>query len=68
MYPATGAITDCVDHWRCRFHLGSNGHELEDGEVVDLLGRIGGRHRWMHVEKLQAFDGEPAFTKAQGED
>jgi hypothetical protein len=24
--------------------------------------------RWMHIEKLQAFDDRPGFTKAQGED
>jgi len=36
--------------------------------VIDLLGRIGAEHRWNHIEKLYEFDGEPAFTKAQGED
>ncbi len=45
-----------------------NGGELSDEEVGDLLRRVGARYRWMHVEKLQAFAGEPAFTKAQGED
>ena len=68
VFAATGAEPDCVDHWRCRFVLGSNGSELEDREVTELLERLGERHRWMHVEKLQSFAGEPAFTKAQGED
>jgi hypothetical protein len=25
------------------------------------------RHRWNHVEALYEFDGEPGFTRAQGE-
>jgi isocitrate dehydrogenase len=36
--------------------------------VFDLLRRVAGAHRWMHVEKLQEFDGEPAYSRAQGED
>ncbi len=68
VYEPTGAMTDCVDHWRCRFMRTGNGGEHSDEEVGDLLRRVGARYRWMHVEKLQAFAGEPAFTKAQGED
>lgn len=68
VYPSVGAITDCVDHYRCRFVLRHPGGELADGDLVALLGRIGGQHRWMHVEKLQEFDGAAGYTKAQGED
>ncbi len=70
VYQPTGAHPDCVDHWRCRFLLRINGTgpDLADRELTELLLRIGGQHRWMHVEKLQEFDGEPAYTKAQGED
>jgi len=25
-------------------------------------------HRWMHLEKLQEFDGAAGYTRAQGED
>lgn len=67
VYPAMGAQTDAVDHWRCRF-VGRNGAEITDGDLMDLLQRVGSEHRWMHVEKLQEFDGEPVYTKAQGED
>ncbi|HEU6444571.1 MAG TPA: NADP-dependent isocitrate dehydrogenase [Gaiellaceae bacterium] len=67
VFESTGATPECVDHWRCRFVLGSNGSELQDAEVTELLERLGSRHRWMHVEKLQTFAGEAAFTKAQGE-
>lgn len=67
VFPAKGAETDCVDQWRCRFL------SLSDGVSVDALqsllsGIEAAGHRWMHIEKLEEFDGAPAFTKAQGED
>ena len=69
VYPATGAMTDCIDQWFCRFTLRPDGgEEVRDDEVVELVRRVGEAHRWMHVEKLQEFHGEEAFTKAQGED
>jgi isocitrate dehydrogenase len=69
VYPSTGAITDTVDHWRCRFMLeGRSPDDLADEDVHDLLTRISSRHRWMHTEKLQQFDGELGFTRDQGED
>lgn len=68
VYPATGAITDCVDHWRCRFIAREAGTDLADSVIFDLLQRIAAQHRWMHTEKLQQFDGEAGFTLAQGED
>ena len=47
----------------------ANGGGLTQDELVDLLQRVTGQGiGWAHVEKLQEFDGEPAFTKAQGED
>jgi isocitrate dehydrogenase len=72
VYPSVGAITDCVDHWRCRFVLRPAAAELPP-EVLEkhlgfLLLQIGFKHRWMHVEKLSEFDGSAGFTKAQGED
>jgi len=68
VYPATGGITDCVDHWRCRFILRDPGSNLEDSAVLDLLQRIAAEQRWMHVEKLQEFDKVAGYTMAQGED
>ena len=68
VYPATGAITDCVDHWRCRFVLREAGTDLDDSAVFELLQRVAAHHRWMHVEKLNEFDGVSGFTMAQGED
>jgi isocitrate dehydrogenase len=66
VYPPTGGLTDLVDHYRCRFLY--TGEEAKDPEILDLVSRVASRFRWMHLEKLQEFDGEPGFTKAQGED
>ncbi|MCX7940031.1 MAG: hypothetical protein N2545_11445 [Thermoflexales bacterium] len=68
VYPPTGAITDVVDHYRCRFLLRDESSEATDAQIFDLLQRVGSRFRWMHVEKLQEFDGAMGYTKAQGED
>lgn len=68
VYPPMGAITDAVDLWRCRFVSRDEDGELDDQDLLDLVRRVGSTHRWMHLEKLQVFDGEPAYTRAQGED
>jgi isocitrate dehydrogenase len=68
VYPSMGAMTDYVDHWRCRFIPPREGNEVSDETITALMGRIASRYRWMHVEKLQEFDGDPVFSKAQGED
>ena len=38
---------------------------LSNAELLSLLTRVGETHIWMHIEKLQEFDGENAFSKAQ---
>jgi isocitrate dehydrogenase len=68
VFPSTGAMPACVDHWRCRFVLRDGASALADAAIVELLGRITPHHRWMHVEKLEEYDGQPGFTRAQGED
>ncbi|HEV2419054.1 MAG TPA: NADP-dependent isocitrate dehydrogenase [Terriglobia bacterium] len=68
VYPAMGAITDCVDHWRCRFVARSGDAEITDDDVFSLVQKVGAKHRWCHLEKLFEFDGKPGFTKDQGED
>ncbi|HEX6330082.1 MAG TPA: NADP-dependent isocitrate dehydrogenase [Actinomycetota bacterium] len=67
VFPATGASADMVDHYACRFVIRKDPGELSDDAVHELLTRVSTRHRWMHIEKLQEFDGEPGFTRAQGE-
>jgi isocitrate dehydrogenase len=67
VFPPTGAITDTVDHYRCRFIIKETPGDLTDGDVHELLVAISRQHRWMHIEKLQEFDGELGFTRDQGE-
>ena len=67
VYPATGAMTETGDHFRCRFIIRENPGDLWDEDVHQLLARISRRHTWMHIEKLQEFDGELGFTRDQGE-
>jgi isocitrate dehydrogenase len=67
VFPPTGAMTETGDHFRCRFITRENPGDLPDADVHALLERISSRHRWMHIEKLQEFDGELGFTRDQGE-
>ncbi|MCG3205584.1 MAG: Isocitrate dehydrogenase [NADP] [Elusimicrobia bacterium] len=68
VYLPTGAITDCVDHYVCRFVMTSPEAEVTDPQIASLVQKIGAQFRWMHIEKLAEFDGAPGFTKSQGED
>jgi isocitrate dehydrogenase len=69
VYPPTGAMTDYVDQWRCRFTLDSPADDLNLALLARLLSAVEAAGvRWMHFEKLQHFDGAPGYTKAQGED
>ena len=36
-------------------------------EISYLVQRIGAKFSWMHIEKLQRFDGKDAFERPQGE-
>lgn len=68
VYPDKGTLTDCVDHYRCRFIARDPDADLTDEDIYTLLQKVGAVHRWMHIEKLPEFDGQPGYTKAQGED
>ncbi len=67
VWPHMGGNTFLVDHFRARFMFREPPKGDAVAEITDLLSRIGRQHRWMHIEKLQRFDGADAFTKAQGE-
>ena len=67
VFPANGGSTDVVNHWRCRFLARQTAGRLGTGDVTDLLKHVGKHLRWMHVELLEQHDGQPAFTRAQGE-
>lgn len=68
VFTPTGAITDCVDHFVCRFLLNDKNAAITDKQILDLLQKIGAQYRWMHIEKLAEFDGALSYTKSQGED
>lgn len=68
VYPPTGAMTDCVDSYRCRFILRDTAGDLQDADLLALVNKIATQHRWNHIEKMQEFNGEAGYTKAQGED
>jgi isocitrate dehydrogenase len=68
VYPSTGAITDCVDKFRCRFMLKTPLTDHGDAPLIKLLTKVSEKFLCAHIEKLQEFDGKMGFTKSQGED
>jgi isocitrate dehydrogenase len=65
VFPSNDRRVSLVDHFRCRFVSVDSASSVGDAEILGLLTSVGKTHRWMHVEKLQEFDGEPAFSKSQ---
>lgn len=50
---------------RCR--LFSKNGKTNDQELIKLLQTVSAHYKWVHLEKLQTFDGVEAFSKAHGE-
>jgi hypothetical protein len=67
VYPETGLKPDSVGLLRARFVAREEGAAVSDVDIAALLGRVGERFAWTHVEKLHVFAGENGFTKAQGQ-
>jgi isocitrate dehydrogenase len=67
VWPSVGGQTFLVDHFRARFLFKEPPKGDGVAEISDLLTRVGRQHRWMHIEKLQRFDGADAFTMSGGE-
>ncbi|MBE0539473.1 MAG: NADP-dependent isocitrate dehydrogenase [Ignavibacterium sp.] len=71
VYPGAIPKIWLVDHHRCRYVAADeNGNYLNigDEEIFDLIREISAAGiKWMHIEKLQLFDGELGYSKAQGE-
>ncbi|MGH7651038.1 MAG: NADP-dependent isocitrate dehydrogenase [Gemmatimonadaceae bacterium] len=65
VYPSAGRSISLVDHFRCRFVSRDSGAHIADADCLALVRTIGDNHRWMHIEKLQEFDGEAAYSKSQ---
>lgn len=68
VYPDGNRNIDVVDQYRCRFIRRDDTHSIGLADIRDLIGRIETECQWCHIELLQHFDGQPSFTKAQGED
>lgn len=66
VYPGGVARIDPIGWWRCRFKAVGDG-TTDDASILALLGRLGERTPWMHVEKLRMFGDEEGFTRAQGQ-
>src|SRR5688572_13594062 len=65
VFPAENTTVTLVDQYRCRFMKKSRSDTVTNSEILALLTRIGEEHVWMHVEKLQVFDGEDAFSRTR---
>jgi len=68
VYPDGNTNIDVVDQYRCRFIRRDDTAPIALETIRDLLARIETAYPWCHVELLQLFDGQPSYTKAQGED
>ena len=68
IYPDKGTLIDCIDQSRCRLLQRDPKGEVSDAVILDALTKVASKYFWAHLEKLQEFDGVPAYTKAQGED
>lgn len=68
VYPPTGTVIDVNDQYRCRMVLRDDKASATDEQIIAMLQKIGTQHKWSHLEKLHEFDGQPGYTKAQGED
>jgi isocitrate dehydrogenase len=64
VFPGADRRVSLVDHFRCRFVARDPGTQLGDATILALLEAVGAEHRWMHIEKLQEFDGSAAFSKS----
>lgn len=71
VYPGEMPDIYLVDHHRCRYYsVNDQGEELYiiDDDILELLRELRRRDiKWMHIEKLQRFDGKEGYSKAQGE-
>ncbi len=67
VYPSSGLAADNVRVYRCRFTT-PDGSGAGEADLLALQSRVASAQPgWTHVEKLHVFDGEPGFTKAQGQ-
>jgi len=63
VYPAAARSVSLVDQYRCRFLAKDRNADISDPEILSLITRLGESVRWMHIEKLQLFDGDDGFSR-----
>lgn len=67
VWPNGAAETFCTDNWRLRFK-GKNGTHVKTSEVVQLLSNLNNADmNFTNALMLYNFNGNPGYTKAQGE-
>jgi len=67
VWPDGSPETTTTDHWRCRF-MAPDGSTVSARDVVELQRRlVGAGLEPIKTEGLFSFDGEPAFSKGQGQ-
>ncbi len=66
VFPPTGLASDSVRAFRARF-VAREGIEIEEADLMGLLARVSLTLHWSEAIRLQSFDGEPGFTRAQGQ-
>lgn len=58
---------DLVDQLCARFVVKEGNGEATDDIIIDLLQKLSKTCRWVHLEKLNTFDGKIAYSKTHGE-
>ena len=68
VYPVDAPVGGDAVRWFTARYVGREGATVADRDLVELIARVvASGYRWTEVVRLQAFDREPGFTKAQGE-
>jgi isocitrate dehydrogenase len=68
VYPPTGTQLDVIDLYRCRLLLRDEKGNATDEQIAALTQKLAAQIRWATLTKLNEIDGQPGYTKAQGED
>lgn len=63
-----GTVPDLTDCFRCRFISKEANTDVKDEDIMKLISNVMPHYPWTHVEKLNVFNGTPAYSKAHGED
>lgn len=57
---------DLIDLFRCRLTPRSEATVLSDDTILSILQKISLHYHWMHIEKLQYFEGQQGFSEIHG--